>query len=156
MDDINCKFYNLDNTKALKKEEKAEIDSIGMTKNGDTFIEACGLTADWPKGRGIIKNKENTIVIKINNLDHLEIKFSMENTGLSKFLDRYLSFMSKIEENHHFVKDNKIGYATAMPKQANHFQMSIKLRVGIDLNSGSYRMALGSGVDKFGPKGEKD
>ena len=31
MDDINCKFYNLDNTKALKKEEKAEIDSIGMT-----------------------------------------------------------------------------------------------------------------------------
>jgi len=35
--------------------------------------------------------------------------------------------------------------------------MSIKLRVGInDLNTGSYRMAMGSGVDKFGPKGEKE
>lgn len=100
MEDLDCQFYDLDNLKALKKDEKAEVDSIGMTKNVDTFIEACCITADWPKGRGIIKNKDKTIVIKINNLDHLEIEFTMENTGLSKFLGRYLIFMSKIEEHH--------------------------------------------------------
>jgi hypothetical protein len=31
MDDLDCKFYDLDNMKALKKEEKAEVDSVGMT-----------------------------------------------------------------------------------------------------------------------------
>jgi len=47
---------------------------------GDRFLEAAGLTRDWPSGRGIFHNFNKTFLIWLNEEDHFRI-ISMQNGG---------------------------------------------------------------------------
>jgi creatine kinase/arginine kinase len=40
-----------------------------LFKEGDRFLEACGLNRDWPAGRGIFHNKEKTFLVWVNEED---------------------------------------------------------------------------------------
>ena len=48
-----------------------------LFKEGDRFLDACGLNRDWPSGRGIYHNKDKTFLVWINEEDQLRI-ISME------------------------------------------------------------------------------
>jgi len=49
------------------------IDDHFLFKEGDRFLESCGLNRDWPEGRGIFHNKEKTFLVWINEEDQLRI-----------------------------------------------------------------------------------
>jgi hypothetical protein len=38
-------------------------------KEGDRFLEACGLNRDWPKNRGIFHNDSKTFLTWVNEED---------------------------------------------------------------------------------------
>lgn len=65
------KFYSLS---SLSEEERKQlIDDHFLFKEGDRFLEACGLNRDWPDGRGIFHNNEKTFLVWVNEEDQLRI-----------------------------------------------------------------------------------
>ena len=54
-------------------ERKQLIEDHFLFKEGDRFLEACGLNRDWSAGRGIFHNKEKTFLIWVNEEDQLRI-----------------------------------------------------------------------------------
>ena len=50
-------------------ERKQLIEDHFLFKEGDRFLESCGLNRDWPAGRGIFHNKEKTFLIWVNEED---------------------------------------------------------------------------------------
>jgi protein-arginine kinase len=57
----------------LAKMTKAESDQLVadhfLFKEGDRFLDACGLNRDWPSGRGIFHNNEKSFLVWINEED---------------------------------------------------------------------------------------
>ena len=54
-------------------DRKQLIEDHFLFKEGDRFLESCGLNRDWPAGRGIFHNKEKTFLIWVNEEDQLRI-----------------------------------------------------------------------------------
>lgn len=42
-------------------------------REGDRFLDACGLNRDWPSGRGIFHNDAKTFLVWVNEEDQLRI-----------------------------------------------------------------------------------
>jgi protein-arginine kinase len=51
-------------------------------------MEAAKANADWPSGRAIFVSKEKNLIIEVNHIDHLVIKYKKDNTSLIDVLDR--------------------------------------------------------------------
>lgn len=44
-----------------------------LFKEGDRFLESCGLNRDWPEGRGIFHNKAKEFLVWVNEEDQFRI-----------------------------------------------------------------------------------
>lgn len=74
--DLAGKYYPLNNL--AEADRKKLIEDHFLFKEGDRFLEACGLNRDWPNGRGIFHNTEKTFLVWVNEEDQLRI-ISMQN-----------------------------------------------------------------------------
>jgi arginine kinase len=74
--DLKGSYYSL--ASLTEEERKNLIDDHFLFKEGDRFLEACGLNRDWPDGRGIFHNEAKTFLVWINEEDQLRI-ISMQN-----------------------------------------------------------------------------
>jgi len=61
------KYYAL--TALSEEERKQLIEDHFLFKEGDRFLEACGLNRDWPDGRGIFHNNNKTFLVWVNEED---------------------------------------------------------------------------------------
>ena len=61
------KYYPLSGMSAADQNQL--IADHFLFKEGDRFLEACGLNRDWPSGRGIFHNNEKTFLVWINEED---------------------------------------------------------------------------------------
>lgn len=113
--EFKCKFFEVEQL------DEEQLKSYGMVKQEDEFMNEANFYNEWPYGRAVIANKENTIVILVNKEEHLEIKFKMEDVDFTLFIQRYIELMSKIEDASKFAFDTKIGYATALGLNMNYF-----------------------------------
>jgi hypothetical protein len=59
-------------------DRKQLIDDHFLFKEGDRFLEACGLNREWPANRGIYHNDDKTFLVWVNEEDQLRI-ISMQN-----------------------------------------------------------------------------
>lgn len=69
--ELEGKYYAL--RSMTDDERKQLIEDHFLFKEGDRFLEACGLNRDWPAGRGIFHNKDKTFLVWINEEDQLRI-----------------------------------------------------------------------------------
>ena len=53
--------------------QKQLIEDHFLFKEGDRFLQACGLNNEWPEARGIFHNDDKTFLVWINEEDHLRI-----------------------------------------------------------------------------------
>mmetsp|Transcript_77620 Transcript_77620/g.107332 ORF Transcript_77620/g.107332 Transcript_77620/m.107332 type:complete len:151 (+) Transcript_77620:1066-1518(+) len=74
--DLKGKYYPLKGMDADVQKEL--IENHFLFKEGDRFLEACGLNRDWPEGRGIYHNDDKTFLVWVNEEDQLRI-ISMES-----------------------------------------------------------------------------
>jgi len=65
--ELKGKYYALNSLK--ESERKQLIDDHFLFKEGDRFLEACGLNRDWPNGRGIFHNNEKSFLVWVNEED---------------------------------------------------------------------------------------
>jgi hypothetical protein len=61
------KYYAL--TSLHEDERKQLIDDHFLFKEGDRFLEACGLNREWPDARGIFHNINKTFLVWVNEED---------------------------------------------------------------------------------------
>jgi len=86
-----------------------------LFKEGDRFLEACGLNRDWPNGRGIFHNKEKSFLIWVNEEDQLRIISMQQGADLHEVFERLSRAISIIENEVEFQQDNHLGYITSCP-----------------------------------------
>jgi protein-arginine kinase len=66
-------------------------------REGDRFLQACGLNRDWPNGRGIFHNKEKTFLVWVNEEDQLRIISMQNGSNIRQVFERLSIASAKIE-----------------------------------------------------------
>ena len=96
-------------------ERKQLIEDHGLFKEGDRFLESCGLNRDWPEGRGIFHNKEKSFLIWVNEEDQLRIISMQKGADILAVFTRLSTAAALIEKEAKFAHDEHLGYITSCP-----------------------------------------
>ena len=98
---------------------KAQSDSLiadhFLFKEGDRFLDACGLNRNWPEGRGIFHNNEKTFLVWVNEEDQLRIISMQPGADIGAVFTRLAKAAGHIETVARFAHDNHLGYITSCP-----------------------------------------
>ena len=86
-----------------------------LFKEGDRFLEACGLNRDWPEGRGIYHNNEKTFLVWVNEEDQLRIISMQQGADIGAVFTRLAKACATIETIARFSHDEQFGYITSCP-----------------------------------------
>jgi creatine kinase/arginine kinase len=86
-----------------------------LFKEGDRFLEACGLNRDWPSGRGIFHNNEKTFLVWVNEEDQLRIISMQPGADIGAVFSRLARAAAEIEKVAKFSHDANLGYITSCP-----------------------------------------
>ena len=111
--DLAGKYYPLNNLS--EAERKALIDDHFLFKEGDRFLEACGLNRDWPNGRGIFHNNDKTFLVWINEEDQLRIISMQPGADIGAVFGRLCRACEHLEKVIKFAFDERLGYITSCP-----------------------------------------
>ena len=69
--ELEGKYYKLG--ELTEAERNQLIADHFLFKEGDRFLESCGLNRDWPEGRGIFHNKSKEFLVWVNEEDQFRI-----------------------------------------------------------------------------------
>ena len=86
-----------------------------INREGDRFLEACGLNREWPEGRGIFHNDDKTFLVWVNEEDQLRIISMQQGADLHAVFDRLSRACAHIQKVAKFSHDNHLGYITSCP-----------------------------------------
>jgi len=112
-DDLAGKYYSLN---SLSEEERNQlIEDHFLFKEGDRFLEACGLNRDWPNGRGIFHNNEKSFLVWVNEEDQLRIISMQQGSDIGAVFSRLSRACSVIEKVASFAHSPNLGYITSCP-----------------------------------------
>jgi len=106
-------YYALDSM--TEDQRKQLIEDHFLFKEGDRFLEACGLNREWPEGRGIFHNKEKTFLIWVNEEDQLRIISMQQDSDILAVFSRLSTAAALIEKEAKFAHDDHLGYITSCP-----------------------------------------
>jgi len=96
-------------------DRKQLIEDHFLFKEGDRFLESCGLNRNWPEGRGIFHNKEKTFLIWVNEEDQLRIISMQKGADIKAVFTRLSTAATLIEKEAKFAHDEHLGYITSCP-----------------------------------------
>jgi len=96
-------------------DQKQLIADHFLFKEGDRFLEACGLNRDWPSGRGIFHNDEKTFLSWVNEEDQFRIISMQPGADIGAVFKRLSIAASEIEKVAEFAHDEHLGYITSCP-----------------------------------------
>ena len=96
---------------------KFELNLLTATfsREGDRFLEACGLNRDWPRGRGIFHNNEKTFLVWVNEEDQLRIISMQQGADIKCVFERLSRAAAAIEKVATFARNDHLGYITSCP-----------------------------------------
>ena len=86
-----------------------------LPREGDRFLEACGLNRNWPKGRGIFHNAEKTFLVWVNEEDQLRIISMQQGADIGAVFERLCRAAKHIETVAKFSHNEHLGYITSCP-----------------------------------------
>jgi len=86
-----------------------------LFKEGDRFLDACGLNRDWPSGRGIFHNDKKSFLIWVNEEDQLRIISMQKGADILEVFTRLSTAAGLIEKVAKFSHDEHLGYITSCP-----------------------------------------
>ena len=107
------KYYAL--TSLTEEERKHLVDDHFLFKEGDRFLEACGLNREWPDARGIFHNNEKTFLVWVNEEDQLRIISMQNGADIGAVFTRLSKACTLIEKVAKFSHDDHLGYITSCP-----------------------------------------
>lgn len=111
--DLAGTYYPLNSMSEAQKQQL--VADHFLFKEGDRYLQACGLNRDWPNGRGIYHNNAKTFLVWINEEDQLRIISMQPGSNIKEVFDRLCRAANEIEKVVSFAKDAKHGYITSCP-----------------------------------------
>jgi len=111
--ELKGKYYSLDSLSP--KDRQQLIDDHFLFKEGDRFLDACGLNRNWPKNRGIYHNDAKTFLTWVNEEDQLRIISMQPGANIRQVFERLTTACAKIEKVAKFSYDDHLGYITSCP-----------------------------------------
>jgi len=111
--ELEGKFYALNDLS--EADRKQLIEDHFLFKEGDRFLEACGLNRDWPEGRGIFHNNDKTFLVWVNEEDQLRIISMQPGADIGAVFTRLSVAAANIEKVAKFAHDAHLGYITSCP-----------------------------------------
>jgi len=143
--DLKGTFYSLSTMSAA--DQKQLIEDHFLFKQGDRFLEACGLNRDWPSGRGIFHNDAKTFLVWVNEEDQLRIISMEKGADIIGVFSRLSRAAAHIETVCKFSHDEHLGYITSCP---TNLGTALRASVHIKLPKLSQDMARFQAIaDKF-------
>ena len=112
-DELAGKYYPLKGMSA--EDQKQLIEDHFLFKEGDRFLEACGLNRNWPDGRGIFHNNEKTFLTWVNEEDQLRIISMQKGADIGAVFTRLSKAATAVEAVAKFAHDEHLGYITSCP-----------------------------------------
>ncbi|XP_068215443.1 arginine kinase-like isoform X2 [Palaemon carinicauda] len=112
-DDLAGNFRSLSDISPEEQEELLEKHLL--FKQGDRFLEAAGACRFWPDGRGIFLNADNTLVIWVNEEDHLRIISMQEGGNLSEVYSRFVRAVTALGDQLPFSSSEHLGFLSFCP-----------------------------------------
>ena len=86
-----------------------------LFKEGDRFLESAGLNRDWPSGRAIFFNKEKTVLVWVNEEDHLRIISMQKGGNIKEVYVRLCKLVSAIERELTMARNDHLGILCSCP-----------------------------------------
>jgi len=86
-----------------------------LFKEGDRFLDAAGLNANWPEGRGIYHNSDKTFLVWVNEEDQLRIISMQQGGDIKEVFVRLINAIKSIETKVSFSYSDHLGYITSCP-----------------------------------------
>ena len=84
-------------------------------REGDRFLEACGVNREWPRGRGIFHNDSKTFLVWVNEEDQLRIISMQPGADIGEVFSRLSRAANEIEKRAKFLHNDHVGYITSCP-----------------------------------------
>lgn len=106
-------FYSLSSMTDVQR--NSLIEDHFLFKEGDRFLEACGLNRNWPEGRGIFHNNDKTFLVWVNEEDQLRIISMQPGADIGAVFTRLAKAATIIEQVASFAHDSHLGYITSCP-----------------------------------------
>ena len=143
--ELEGKYYPL---KGMSEaDQKQLIEDHFLFKEGDRFLEACGLNRNWPDGRGIFHNKEKTFLTWVNEEDQLRIISMQKGADILAVFTRLANAANAVEKVAKFARDDHLGYITSCP---TNLGTALRASVHIKLPLlGKDKVAFQAIADKF-------
>jgi len=111
--DLKGKYYSL--AKMSPQDKKTLIEDHFLFKEGDKYLESCGLERHWPEGRGIFHNDNKTFLVWVNEEDQLRIISMQPGSDIREVFERLSRATGEIEKVAKFAHDDHLGYITSCP-----------------------------------------
>ena len=111
--ELKGKYYSLESM--TDKERNQLIEDHFLFKEGDRFLDACGLNRNWPKNRGIYHNDAKTFLTWVNEEDQLRIISMQQGSNIRQVFERLNTALAKFEKVAKFSYDDHLGYITSCP-----------------------------------------
>ena len=111
--DLKGTYYSLGSMTAAQQQQL--IDDHFLFKEGDRFLEACGLNRNWPEGRGIFHNDAKTFLTWVNEEDQLRIISMQQGADIGAVFSRLARAAAEIEKIAEFAHNKNLGYITSCP-----------------------------------------
>ena len=86
-----------------------------LFKEGDRFLEACGVNRNWPDNRGIYHNDDKTFLVWVNEEDQLRVISMQKGSNIRQVFERLMLALQKFEKVAKFAYDDHLGYITSCP-----------------------------------------
>ena len=80
------------------EDSKKLIEDHFLFKEGDRFLDACGLNRDWPTGRGIFHNDAKEFLVWVNEEDQLRIISMQKGADIKAVFTRLSMAAAGIEK----------------------------------------------------------
>ena len=111
--DLAGTYYPLRELSPSTKEQL--INDHVLYKEDDRFLKAANASRFWPTGRGIFYNKDRTIIVWVNEEDHVRIISLQQGADLASVYSNWIKVTQALSDRMEFSRDSKYGYLTFCP-----------------------------------------
>ena len=111
--ELEGQYYKLG--ELTEDERRQLIADHFLFKEGDRFLESCGLNRDWPEGRGIFHNKAKEFLVWVNEEDQFRIISMQQGADILAVFKRLSVAAGIISQVAEFAHDDHLGYITSCP-----------------------------------------
>lgn len=108
-----------------------------LFENKDTYLSSANFYDDWPKARGCYKTKDETVLVWINEEDHIRVMSLEPQWNIRDVYAKVKTILKHLEDTVGFAYDKNYGFLTSCPTN-----LGTGMRASVHCNLGNLKKKL--------------